>query len=157
MIYQLHVLFGLWHFWVCNGWSTLINRSSIGWWLGRSWRRFWRPWQIGLVQRQRCSWILFQRPFWFLFVFVKKNRVKTKNRFAQKMCSLSSLYFSSRKPTKIKNGRWKSIHEHRCRRTSPICQGHQDRRQGCPSHQPIDELLIHHVVHMNYVTNSKMP
>ncbi|XP_022173616.1 uncharacterized protein LOC111036037 [Myzus persicae] len=69
------------------------------------------------------------------------------NTFFVQVYSLSLLHFTPRKPTKTKNGRRKGIHEHRCRRTSPICQGHQIGRQSRPSHQRIDELLIQHVTH----------
>jgi len=54
----------------------IINSPSIGWRLGWLWRPIWWSWQTGLVRRQRCSWLLFQRPFlifgWFLL-----NEVKT--------------------------------------------------------------------------------
>jgi len=43
---------------------------------------------------------------------------------------------------KTKNGRRKGNHEHRRRRTSPICQGHQLGRQVRPSRHPIDGEFI---------------
>ncbi|XP_025412634.1 uncharacterized protein LOC112685080 [Sipha flava] len=66
-----------------------------------------------------------------------------------------TLFQQKENQRKIKNGSRKSIHEHRCHRTSPICQGCQKCRQSHnPSLQPIDELLIHEV---RSSQNSKMP
>jgi len=66
---------------------STTNSPSIGWWLVWLFRRSWRPWQIGLVRRRRCSWIPFPRPFlicWLVFVWIKLGNLKEKYLFSEK-------------------------------------------------------------------------
>ncbi|XP_022177891.1 uncharacterized protein LOC111038926 [Myzus persicae] len=82
-----------------------------------------------------------------------RSRFRHNTSFCDELFFVFTLTLKNQ-PPKTKNGRRKSIHEHRRRRTSPICQGHQIGRQSHSSHQPIDELLIHEV---HTLQNSKMP